>query len=216
MIDLHTRAALEFDEERPGELRAVLRQLVELPLGDRVGDAELAAALTRAEIALERGDTEAAIAELETQDSTLEHPRVRDLYARIVRRGFQHAMGAGDYARAEQAIERASEHVAELVDVSGMRIELARKRNFPRIVAGVVVLVLLSAGGGWLLFRLASRRRARARAREREADGARSLDVDLAPAPEADAQPDPFDEWQTAREVERRTHSPLDDFGAAS
>lgn len=226
LIELHTRAALEFDEERSGEQRAVLRQLVELPLGDRVGDATRAAAVTRAEIALAHGDLDGAYAELESEDPELADVQVRDLYARVVRRQFGRAMAAGDFAGAEAAIDRASDHLSELVDVSGMRIELARKRNFPRIVAAVVVLVLLCAIGGWLVVKLAASRRRRARAREREreaesVDGARSLDTDLAPVPEGDAgahraQADPFDEWQTAREVERRTHSPLDDFGAAS
>jgi hypothetical protein len=228
LIELHTRAALEFDEERPGELQAVLRQLIELPLGDRVDDAERAAVLTRAEIAMQHGQLDVALAELEAQDPDLVDPRVRDLYARVVRREVQNAMGARDFARAEEAIARAEAHVSDLVDVAGMRIELARKRNFPLIVGGAALVVLLSAAGGWLLIKLAAARRRRARAREREHEASPSASKEDAVAHReqsdrgGDRGGDPgtecrgFDEWHTAREVERRTHSPLDDFGAAS
>jgi hypothetical protein len=117
--------------------------------------------------------------------------------------------------------------VSDLVDVAGMRIELARKRNFPLIVVGASLVVLLSAAGGWLLIKLAAARRRRARAREREHEASPSASKEDAVAhreqsdPGTESRGDPgmeggFDEWHTARELERRTHSPLDDFGAAS
>jgi hypothetical protein len=236
LIELHTRAAIEFDDELPGELRAVLRQLIELPLGPRKHEALRAAALTRAELALQHGDADAALAELEAHDPALVDAGVREHYAKILRREVQRALAASDYPRVEVALERAEDRVPELVDISGSRLALARARNFPLIVAAAVLLVLVSAAGGWLLHVFTRRRRARAReSRESDAgdasdaaDRVRSLDTDVSdvvvvphrvgdvPAHPAAAASDPFVAWKTAREVERRMHSPLDDFGEAS
>ncbi|HET6582785.1 MAG TPA: hypothetical protein VFG69_05045, partial [Nannocystaceae bacterium] len=62
LIDLHTRAALEFDDEQ--QVRMVLHQLAELPLGERAAEAQRAAALTRSDIAQQHGDVATALAEL--------------------------------------------------------------------------------------------------------------------------------------------------------
>jgi len=239
LIDLHTRAAMEFDDELPGELRAVLRQLVDLPLGERRNEAARAAALTQAELAVQHGDATEALAQLEAHDPALADAAVRERYARILRREVQRAMATGDYPHVEAVLERAAERVPDLVDVSGSRLALARARNFPLIVTAAVLLVLVSAAGGWLLHAASRRRGTRAPDRDADApdaidagDPVRSLDTDVSdvaarhargvPQPVGDApeQPvaaavDAFDAWQSARDVERRLHSPLDDFGAS-
>jgi hypothetical protein len=185
LIELHTRAAMEFDDELPGELRAVLRQLVELPLGERRNEALRAAALTRSELALQHGDATSALAELEAHDPALVDSGVREHYARILRREVQRAMASGDFPRVEAALERAAQHVPDLVDISGSRLALARSRNFPLIVAAAVSLVLVSAAGGWLLHAVSRRRRARTRTGEADPDAidandpVRSLDTDV-------------------------------------
>lgn len=246
LIALHTSAALEFDDELPGELRAVLRQLVDLPLGDRAADAVRAAALTRAELALVHGAPDAALAELESYDPALGDAAVRDRYARILVREVQRGLASREYDRVQRAIDRSEAHVPDLVDVPALRRTLAGARNLPLLVGGAVLLVVLVALGGWAARKgLARRREPGMRAvrrhehdasedpharmddgldtglggdRGESAGTAAALDVPERAHPARDGQRalelDPFEAWQTAREVERQQHGALDDFVA--
>jgi len=238
LIELHTVAALEFDDELPGELRAVLRQLVDLPLGDRTDDALRASAITRAELALVHGDPEAALAELETHDPLLADAAVRDRYARILLREVQRGMASREYERVQRALDRSEAHVPDLVDVHGLRRSLAGARNLPLLVGGAVLLVVVVAVGGWLLHRSGVLAWAGGRSRDRTED-THEESVDPADPGDSAAMPsdgedaaqharrasraalrgdpdelDPFEAWQTAREVERQQHGALDDFSA--
>lgn len=218
LIELHTRAAMELDDEQQGEVRMVLRQLVELPLGERAPEALCAAAVTRSDLAQQHGDTAAALAELEAHDPELADAEVRERYAKILRREAERGIESGDFTHVDETLDRADARVPDLVDVASLRLELARKRNFPLVVAGAVIIVVLSALGGWLLHKLVVvlRRRARERAADVAASDAReqvpSLDTDVSDvgvARPADRSPPP------GSETPQREPHDLDPFAKA-
>ncbi|MFO0632084.1 MAG: hypothetical protein U0168_04460 [Nannocystaceae bacterium] len=156
VIAQHVTAAREADTDAPGESRAALRRLEQLPLGARQRDAQRAVAMTRSELAEAHGDVDEALAELERHEPELEHPQVRARYVGILAREYDRLLAARAWPELDALFERA-EPVAEDFELALRRAHVDDLRRRPLVILGIVLGTVALAAGvlvahkrGWL------------------------------------------------------------------
>ena len=156
VIAQHVAAARDAEFDAPGEARATLRQLGELPLGAHHGAALEACALARADALALRGDPMAALDELARHDPELAASAIRARYVELLDGEYERLFEAGAWDALEPVLER-GEVVAEDFELDARREQILAARRRPLyILAGVVGSALLGLGiafahsRGWL------------------------------------------------------------------
>ncbi|MBX7079390.1 MAG: hypothetical protein K1X88_09410 [Nannocystaceae bacterium] len=156
IIAQHVTAAREADADAPGESRAALRRLEQLPLGSRQRDAQRAVAMTRSELAEAHDDVDGALAELERHEPELEHPQVRGRYIAILGREYDRLLAARAWPELDALFERA-EPVADDFELELRREHVQDLRRRPLVILGIVLGTVALAAGvliahkrGWL------------------------------------------------------------------